>query len=307
MPPKNQREPNICYNWFYLCTDDGRSAAGLPSLNNREEMVRDSEKIVVHLSNKNKKIREYFMDESLFRNHYPGENDEIIILAKGWRGQEWNLNRRDEMIDTCMDHAKKSEIIGLNQNVSRLLGCTVIVRRGYRGYGYYQCEECHQNWTSAYSFKNFKQSCKNCEIMMFAYKRHVRNGEAVKKEGQGRHLQENCERCIKGLKCTALISERSNYQKQPKAQTGLKCTALSSERNNYQKQPKAQTAYKKYVQAPAKPTSYSNAQMTATSKTITSVSNPHDSDDNRNNQDDPGIPYVLIGIISIVAIFLSRL
>ena len=210
--PKNQRKLN---NWFYLCIDDGKSSAGLPSSKNREELVRETEKHVVHISNKNTKIRDYFMDESLFRNNSPGANDEIVVLAKGWRGDEWNYSKCDEMIDTCVDHAKKSEIIGLNQTVGRLFGCTVLVRRGYRAYGYYRCNRCNQTWTSAYSFKNFKQSCKSCEIMMFAHKRCVRSGEAVKTEGQGRHLQENCERCIKGLKCTALISERNSYHPKP--------------------------------------------------------------------------------------------
>ena len=73
--PKNQRRLN---NWFYLCIDDGKSSAGLPSSVNREELVRESEKHVVHISNKNTKIREYFMDESLFRNNSPGGNDELV-------------------------------------------------------------------------------------------------------------------------------------------------------------------------------------------------------------------------------------
>ena len=99
--------------------------------------------------------------------------------------------------------------------------------------------------------------------MMFAYKRCVRSGEAVKKEGQGRHLQENCERCIKGLKCTALTSERNNYQ--PKHQYVHKTPI----------KPKPKNVYKKPVQAPARRTaSFSNS--TASSDTSSQIYDPYE-------------------------------
>ena len=67
--------------------------------------------------------------------------------------------------------------------------------------GKFNCDDCGNEWFSAYSWKNSFQNCKDCHAEVITWnlwRRRFNNG----KEGDKRHLANFCRRCKSGRKCT---------------------------------------------------------------------------------------------------------
>jgi len=62
-------------------------------------------------------------------------------------------------------------------------------------FGFYNCSACEKGWTSAYSWANTSQSCKECKAAVYPYrqdKHKCRNGTKHKDD---KHVQELCGKC----------------------------------------------------------------------------------------------------------------
>ena len=81
------------------------------------------------------------------------DDDEIIIVARGWKGNEWNSKRQQNMVEKCMESAKGSQIFDPDDSVKKILGSTIIVRRGYRAFGHFKCPHCPKKWSSGHVYK----------------------------------------------------------------------------------------------------------------------------------------------------------
>ena len=66
-----------------------------------------------------------------------------------------------------------------------------------RAYGVFECYECTNEWSSAYTWSNTPQACLYCN--MFVYPIHQwelkKKQEKKKKESNKEHLQKLCGRC----------------------------------------------------------------------------------------------------------------
>lgn len=71
----------------------------------------------------------------------------------------------------------------------------------HRVFGYFKCNKCHKNWTSAVSWKDKWQKCKKCESMIYPYNQHpLEKGEhtadTTNAINKSPHDQLRCEKCV---------------------------------------------------------------------------------------------------------------
>jgi ATPase subunit of ABC transporter with duplicated ATPase domains len=64
-------------------------------------------------------------------------------------------------------------------------------------FGYFRCNKCRKNWTSAASWKNKWQQCKKCESMIYPYNQHpLEKSDNSIKKCKSPHDQSRCEKCV---------------------------------------------------------------------------------------------------------------
>lgn len=68
----------------------------------------------------------------------------------------------------------------------------------HRVFGYFKCNKCHKNWTSAVSWKDKWQKCKKCESMIYPYNQHPleKSEHATDIINKSPHDQLRCEKCV---------------------------------------------------------------------------------------------------------------
>src|ERR1700756_1498409 len=73
---------------------------------------------------------------------------------------------------------------------------------GRKSFGMYECEKCHKTWLSAHAFKDCKQGCQKCEIMVlptFMWKNIDTFYVRTIKADASPHDSARCEACKKGI------------------------------------------------------------------------------------------------------------
>ena len=65
-----------------------------------------------------------------------------------------------------------------------------------RAYGVFECYECTNEWSSAYTWANTPQACIYCNMFVYPINQwKIKNTNKKKKEPNKEHLQKFCGRC----------------------------------------------------------------------------------------------------------------
>jgi hypothetical protein len=65
-----------------------------------------------------------------------------------------------------------------------------------RAYGVFECYECTNEWSSAYTWANTPQACIYCNMFVYPINQwEIKNTNKKKKEPNKEHLQKFCGRC----------------------------------------------------------------------------------------------------------------
>jgi hypothetical protein len=65
-----------------------------------------------------------------------------------------------------------------------------------RAYGVFECYECTNEWSSAYTWSNTPQACIYCNMFVYPINQwEIKNTNKKKKEPNKEHLQKFCGRC----------------------------------------------------------------------------------------------------------------
>lgn len=87
----------------------------------------------------------------------------------------------------------------------------------HRVFGYFECDNCKRDWTSAGSWKNTWQECKTCNTKNYPYEQHILNNnkrdlEDDSDEERRPHQSDLCQRCQKlGRICIPSYYDTSGY------------------------------------------------------------------------------------------------
>uniref|UniRef100_A0A0P4WS13 3CxxC-type domain-containing protein n=2 Tax=Scylla TaxID=6760 RepID=A0A0P4WS13_SCYOL len=75
-----------------------------------------------------------------------------------------------------------------------------------RAFGHFYCEECDKEWTSANSWANCYQICRDCDSRVYPYKQlRLQKGEGDTKKRKP-HRMDLCQRCIEtGTRCWEMV------------------------------------------------------------------------------------------------------
>ena len=65
-----------------------------------------------------------------------------------------------------------------------------------RAYGVFECYECTNEWSSAYTWANTPQACIYCNMFVYPINQwEIKNTNKKKKQPNKEHLQKFCGRC----------------------------------------------------------------------------------------------------------------
>ena len=64
-----------------------------------------------------------------------------------------------------------------------------------RCFGHYACVLCNKKWTSAYSWANMYQICKDCNNLVYPYKQYPLQPSKKKNTKNASHIQGLCGKC----------------------------------------------------------------------------------------------------------------